>query len=89
MEGINDGADQVDFGWGMVSSGASSPYLPFGAGRHRCIGEQFAYMQLGTIISYFVRHFEWHLEDKFPEPDYTSMVVLPKQPCNIVVTYRK
>ena len=89
VEGINDGADQVDFGWGMVSSGASSPYLPFGAGRHRCIGEQFAYMQLGTIISYFVRHFEWHLEDKFPEPDYTSMVVLPKQPCNIVVTYRK
>lgn len=89
VEGLNDASDQVDFGWGMVSTGASSPYLPFGAGRHRCIGEQFAYMQLGTIISMFVRRFDWRLEGKFPEPDYTSMVVLPKAPCNIVLTERE
>ncbi|WFD35719.1 sterol 14alpha-demethylase [Malassezia cuniculi] len=89
VEGLNDAADQVDFGWGMVSTGASSPYLPFGAGRHRCIGEQFAYMQLGTIIATFVRRFEWRLEGKFPDPDYTSMVVLPKAPCNIVITERQ
>lgn len=25
--------DEVDFGWGVISSGANSPYLPFGAGR--------------------------------------------------------
>ena len=35
----NEG-DKVDFGFGMVSKGTVSPYLPFGAGRHRCIGEQ-------------------------------------------------
>nr|UKG18589.1 putative lanosterol 14 alpha-demethylase [Thecaphora frezii]UOP57018.1 putative lanosterol 14 alpha-demethylase [Thecaphora frezii] len=71
--------DKVDFGWGLVSTGANSPYLPFGAGRHRCIGEQFAYLQLGTIIANFVRLFSWELtESGFPEPDYTSMVVLPK-----------
>ena len=86
-EQMND--EQMDFGWGMVSTGANSPYLPFGAGRHRCIGEQFAYLQLGTIISLFVRSFDWRLENKLPEPDYTSMVVLPKIPANVVFTPRK
>lgn len=50
-------ADQVDYGYGMVSRGAGSPYLPFGAGRHRCIGEQFAYVQLQAITVMFVRMF--------------------------------
>lgn len=38
---------------------------------HRCIGEQFAYLQLGTIIANFVRHFDWKLDGKFPDPDYS------------------
>lgn len=66
------GAGTVDYGWGAVSTGANSPYLPFGAGRHRCIGEQFAYLQLGAIIATMVRQFDWRLEKtEFPEPDYT------------------
>jgi hypothetical protein len=32
--------EKVDYGWGAVSKGTESPYQPFGAGRHRCIGEQ-------------------------------------------------
>ena len=79
--------EKVDYGWGMVSTGSNSPYLPFSAGRHRCIGEQFAYLQLGTIIATFVRNFKWQLEGEFPEPDYTSMVVLPK-PSKIRMTLR-
>ncbi|PKI85412.1 sterol 14alpha-demethylase [Malassezia vespertilionis] len=81
--------EQEDYGWGMVSTGSGSPYLPFGAGRHRCIGEQFAYLQLGTIVSMFVRNFDWRLDGHgFPAPDYTSMVVLPKSPANLVFTLR-
>lgn len=55
-----DDADQekIDYGWGVVSKGTNSPYLPFGAGRHRCIGEQFAYLQLQTILVAFVREFK-------------------------------
>ena len=49
----------VDYGFGMVSASASSPYLPFGAGRHRCIGEQFAYVQLTTILALMVRNFRF------------------------------
>jgi sterol 14alpha-demethylase len=36
-----DGDDsvKVDYGFGQVSKGTESTYQPFGAGRHRCIGE--------------------------------------------------
>lgn len=51
--------EKVDYGYGLVSKGASSPYLPFGAGRHRCIGEQFAYVQLGAITAALVRKFKF------------------------------
>jgi sterol 14-demethylase len=39
---VYDGADgeKIDYGYGAISKGTDSPYLPFGAGRHRCIGEQ-------------------------------------------------
>ncbi|ODV62435.1 sterol 14-demethylase [Ascoidea rubescens DSM 1968] len=73
----------VDYGFGAVSKGVSSPYLPFGGGRHRCIGEQFAYMQLGTLLSVYVRELKWRLPngvEKISEPDYQSMVTLPLSP---------
>ncbi|KAI4126262.1 MAG: hypothetical protein LQ341_006895 [Variospora aurantia] len=50
-------AETTDYGYGLVTKGANSPYLPFGAGRHRCIGEAFAYVQLGTITATMVRMF--------------------------------
>lgn len=84
----DDKDEDVDYGWGAIKTGGNSPYLPFGAGRHRCIGEQFAYLQLGTILTYFVRRFSWKLETTFPGPDYTSMIVLPLKPANIVLTER-
>ena len=43
--------EKADYGFGAVSKGTDSPYQPFGAGRHRCIGEQvglfFASMFMG------------------------------------------
>lgn len=41
-----DEGTKVDFGYGLVSKGTESPYLPFGAGRHRCIGEQVSHFFL-------------------------------------------
>ena len=55
--------EKVDFGYGLVSKGAGSPYLPFGAGRHRCIGEKFAYVQLTAIIAALVREFKFRNVD--------------------------
>ena len=31
--------EKVDYGYGFISKGTESVYQPFGAGRHRCIGE--------------------------------------------------
>lgn len=57
-----------------MSKGTKSPYLPFGAGRHRCIGEKFAYLNLAVIVATPVREFRfYHPEDQVgvPETDYS------------------
>jgi sterol 14-demethylase len=67
-----DDDDKEDYGFGTISTGANSPYVPFGAGRHRCIGEQFAYLQIGTILATLIREVKMKLKaDKVPDPDYT------------------
>jgi sterol 14alpha-demethylase len=62
--------EKIDYGFGAVSKGTDSPYQPFGAGRHRCIGEQFAYLQLGTIIATLIRKVELKMEQKMPGHNY-------------------
>ena len=80
-DNADENEETVDYGFGKISKGVSSPYLPFGGGRHRCIGEHFAYTQLGALLVTFIRNFKW--TSKVPEPDYTSMVVLPIGPAYI------
>ena len=81
----DESGEKIDYGFGAVSKGTDSPYQPFGAGRHRyvawslgipslmhparCIGEQFAYLQLGTIIATLVRHLEFRI-GKVPDHNY-------------------
>lgn len=72
--------EHEDYGYGLVSKGAHSPYLPFGAGRHRCIGEQFAYLQLGTIVATMVREFKFRMAGGSKEivgTDYSSLFSRP------------
>ena len=52
--------EKMDYGYGLVSTGADSTYLPFGAGRHRCIGENFAYLQLTIVVTLMVRKFKFN-----------------------------
>lgn len=51
--------EKMDYGYGLVSTGADSTYLPFGAGRHRCIGENFALLQLTVVVTLMVREFKF------------------------------
>ena len=64
------GGEQIDYGFGQVSKGTESPYMPFGAGRHRCVGEQFAYLQLSVVMSYIVRNFDIRSLGGFPKTNY-------------------
>ncbi|KAI2635470.1 cytochrome P450 51 [Xylaria nigripes] len=78
--------ESIDYGYGLVSKGASSPYLPFGAGRHRCIGEQFANVQLQTIVAMIVRLFKLRNVDgsnKVIGTDYASLFSRPLEPANV------
>lgn len=43
--------EKVDYGYGFVSKGTESVYQPFGAGRHRCIGEHVSSPPGQTIFT--------------------------------------
>ena len=80
-EGVAE--EKEDYGYGLVSKGAASPYLPFGAGRHRCIGEQFAYVQLQTITAVALREYKFvnvDGSDKVVGTDYSSLFSRPLAP---------
>ncbi|KAH7911689.1 cytochrome P450 [Hygrophoropsis aurantiaca] len=80
----DENGEKIDYGFGAVSKGTDSPYQPFGAGRHRCIGEQFAYLQLGVVLTTIIRRVELRLEtDSVPEQNYHTMITMPKKPRNI------
>jgi len=71
---------------------AANPWnwIPFGAGRHRCVGAQFAMMQLKAIFSVLLR--DWTVEAAQPldsyRNDHSKMVVQLEQPCLVRVRRR-
>ncbi|KAF5329994.1 hypothetical protein D9611_010426 [Ephemerocybe angulata] len=85
---VDDKGEKIDYGFGAVSKGTESPYQPFGAGKHRCIGEQFAYMQLGTLLATVIRKVELRI-DAVPEHNYHTMITMPKEPRSISYRRRK
>ena len=64
-------------------------WIPFGAGRHRCVGAAFALMQLKAIFSVLLR--DWELELAQPadsyQADLSKMVIQLRQP--VRVRYRR
>jgi sterol 14-demethylase len=64
-------------------------WIPFGAGRHRCVGNAFAMMQLKAIFSVLLRDYEFELaqpSDTYRD-DCSKMVIQLEQPCR--VRYRR
>jgi sterol 14-demethylase len=64
-------------------------WIPFGAGRHRCVGAAFAMMQLKAIFSVLLLDWEFDLAQP-PDTyrnDHSKMVVQLQQPC--VARYRR
>jgi sterol 14alpha-demethylase len=64
-------------------------WIPFGAGRHRCVGANFAMIQLKAIFSVLLRDWEFELAqptDSYRN-DHSKMVVQLARPC--VVRYRR
>ena len=57
--------------------------IAFGGGKHRCMGEHFARMQLKAIWAVLLDRFDFHLDIPFPAPNYGSWVTGPQVPCRI------
>ena len=64
-------------------------WIPFGAGRHRCVGNAFAMMQLKAIFSVILRDYEFELAQPSEtyRDDTSKMVIQLEQPCR--VRYRR
>lgn len=77
-EAEEDDTEKTSKGPNAISKSLASPYLPFGAGRHRCPGELYAYAQLGAIIATMVRLIDWEQVDPkapVPPPDYSVRIL--------------
>ena len=64
-------------------------WIPFGGGRHKCVGSAFAMLQLKVIFSIVLRRLDFSLAqpgDSYVD-NHSKMVVHLKQPCR--VRYRK
>ncbi|KAK4380541.1 hypothetical protein RND71_002403 [Anisodus tanguticus] len=68
------------------AAGAFS-YISFGGGRHGCLGEPFAYLQIKAIWSHLLRNFKFELISPFPEIDWNAMVVGVKG--EVMVKYKR
>jgi sterol 14-demethylase len=64
-------------------------WIPFGAGKHRCVGNAFAMMQLKAIFSVILRDFEFEPVQPLDSyrDDFSKMVIQLAQPAR--VRYRR
>jgi sterol 14-demethylase len=70
----DENGEKVDYGFGAISKGTESPYQPFGAGRHRCIGEQVGvFMTLRCRdTEFFPRSLPIYSLGPFSRPSYVT-----------------
>jgi sterol 14-demethylase len=84
-----DRFDPDRYGPGREEDRQGFAWIPFGAGRHRCVGAAFAMIQLKAIFSVLLRAFAFEMAQP-PESyrnDHSKMVVQLRQPCR--VRYRR
>ena len=64
-------------------------WIPFGAGKHRCVGNAFAMMQMKAIFSVILRDYEFEPAQPVDtyRDDFSKMVIQLEQPCR--VRYRR
>ncbi|KAK1259645.1 Sterol 14-demethylase [Acorus gramineus] len=84
-----DRYDPDRFSPGRDEDKAAGPfsYISFGGGRHGCLGEPFAYLQIKAIWSHLLRNFKFELISPFPEIDWNAMVVGVKG--KVMVRYKR
>ena len=77
--------DPARYGPGRDEDKQGFTWLPFGAGRHRCVGAAFAMMQLKAIFSVLLRNYRFETAqpaDSYRN-DHSKMVVQLKTPARV------
>ena len=77
--------DPARYGPGREEDKQGFTWLPFGAGRHRCVGAAFAMMQLKAIFSVLLRHYRFETAqpaDSYRN-DHSKMVVQLETPARV------
>ncbi len=62
-------------------------FIPFGGGRHKCLGNAFAILQVKAILAILLQRYEFELAGDPVTSDFHGLVVGPKEPCR--VRYRR
>ena len=62
-------------------------FIAFGGGRHKCLGNAFAILQIKAILALFLGQFEFGLCGDAIKADFRGLVIGPKEPCR--VRYRR
>ncbi|CAM0870947.1 unnamed protein product [Alopecurus aequalis] len=68
-------------------AGGALSYTAFGGGRHPCLGEAFAFMNMKVIWSHLLRNFEMEMVSPFPETEWN--VVIPGPKGKVMVSYKR
>lgn len=81
--------DPDRFGPGREEHKQPFAYLGFGAGMHQCMGQQFGFVQVKTIMSVLLREFKIEMLGDLPSANFEAMVVGPKGECKVRYTKKK
>jgi len=79
--------DPNRYGPGREEDKRPFAYIAFGGGRHKCMGNAFAILQIKTIIAVLLNRFDFELVGDSIETDFQGLVLGPKPP--IRIRYRR
>ena len=79
--------DPERYGPGREEDRRPFAYVSFGGGRHKCLGNAFALLQMKVILSVMLNHYDYELVGDPITTDFERVVLGPKPP--IHVRYRK
>ena len=79
--------DPGRYGAGREEDKRPFAYISFGGGRHKCMGNAFAILQIKTIIAVLLSRYDFELVGDPIETDFQGLVLGPKPP--IRIRYRR
>ena len=79
--------DPDRYGPGREEDKRPFAYISFGGGRHKCMGNAFAILQIKTIIAVLLNRYDFELLGDPIETDFQGLVLGPKPP--IRIRYRR